>query len=212
MNLRELIQAVESAVPAPAAPGTRHRADGRVDTGPQAHQVVIAVRIDPHGRRRETWLCDGVRVEPALLKRLTCAEADCPQARAAQADWHAFLQRRARGQTGSGRPATPGAVDATPGATRLRSGAIEVEARPARFPGVVSCPNHAHPDLRVTLGGLDVFEHGECVVGGALPAGRTAPSGATRPRVRSLAQVQALLDSSHDAAQRAIRAAAGSGA
>jgi hypothetical protein len=87
MTLPALIQAIEAAVPPDAPAGTRHRVEALVTTGPQAHAVSIAMRIDPQGRRRETWLCDGVRVEPPLLKRLTCAEDDCPQARAARQQW-----------------------------------------------------------------------------------------------------------------------------
>lgn len=203
MNLGELILALDAAVPAGAAPGTRHRAEGVVDTGPQAHQVAIAVRIDPQGRRRETWLCDGIRVEPPLLKRLTCAEKDCPQARAARQEWRDFLRRRALGMAMA--PARSAASSSETSPAVLRSGALEVEARPARFPVFVDCPNGAHPPQAMTMDGLDVFESGEFVIGG-LQAARSG----RRPRVASPAQVQSLLDHSRDLAQQVLgRAASG---
>lgn len=205
MTLPALIQAIEAAVPPDAPAGTRHRVEAVVTTGPQAHAVSIAMRIDPQGRRRETWLCDGVRVEPPLLKRLTCAEQGCEQARAAQQAWQDFLQRRARGASATPVRAVRRRGETEPGPTVLRSGALEVEARPARFPVYVACPNEAHPPQAMALRGLDVFEGGEFVVGG-LQAGRSGG----RPRVDSPTQVQALLDLSRDLTEQWLgRAATG---
>jgi hypothetical protein len=88
----------------------------------------------------------------------------------------------------------------------LRSGALEVEARPARFPVFLACPNAAHPPQTAAMTGLDVFEGGEFLVGGLQPD----PCGSARPRVRHLAQVQTLLDHSRDLAAHLLgRAATG---
>ena len=210
MHISELIQLIEAAVPPGAAPGTRHCVEGTVDTGPQAHAVSIAMRIDPTGRRRETWLCDGIRVEPALLKRLTCAQHDCPQAGHARRDWQNFHRRRL-GLPVSHEP--PGGRQAFNKACRselvsLESGALALQARLSRFPGYAACPNQAHPPMRRDLPGYDVFEGGEYVMGGGrqlLRDGRVVDMG---PALRSLEQVQALLDHSHHAARQAISQAA----
>lgn len=212
MHISELIQLIEAAVPPGAAPGTRHSVEGTVDTGTQAHAVSIAMRVDPAGRRRETWLCDGIRVEPALLKRLTCAQRDCPQAQQARRDWQNFHRRRL-GLKVSHEP--PGGRQAFNKERRtdlvsLESGALTLQARLSRFPGYAACPNQAHPPARQDLPGYDVFEGGEYLMGGGqqvLRDGRVVDMG---PALRSLEQVQALLDLSHHTARQAIhRAAAG---
>jgi hypothetical protein len=212
MHISELIQRIEAAVPPGAVPGTRHCVEGTVDTGAQAHVVSIAMRIDPAGRRRETWLCDGIRVEPSLLKRLTCAQHDCPQAGHARRDWQNFQRRRL------GLPVSLEPVGGRRAFNRdrrvdwqmvsLEGGALKLQARTSLFPGYLACPNQAHPPARRDLPGYDVFEGSEFVVGGGrqvLRDGRVEEMG---PRLRSLEQVQALLDHSHRAAGQAIRQAA----
>ncbi|WP_210801456.1 hypothetical protein [Ideonella aquatica] len=214
MHVNDLIQAIEAAVPAGAAPGTRHRVEGRVDTGAQAHEVAIAVRMDAAGRRRETWLCDGIRVERPLLLRLTCAQTDCPQAQQAQRDWQNFHRRRLglpqSHEHAGGRLRALQARAERNACVMLEAGALTVQAIANRFQGYARCPNHAHPPICRDLPGYDVFDGFDFVVGGGtqvLRDGRVVDMG---PRVRSLAQVQAWLDESHRQAGAAIdRAAAG---
>lgn len=212
MHIDELIRAIEAAVPPGAAAGTRHHVEGRVDTGAQTHGVSIAMRIDASGRRRETWLCDGVRVEPPLLMRLTCAETDCPQSRQAQRDWTRFLRRR-QGLPGIPAPADPHpepdvGIPSFQTGVRLESGALQVEARPDRFRAYLNCPNRAHPSLSTGLPGYDVFEGCDFVTGGVQQTLHDGTVVAMGPRVRRLDQVQALLDDSRDAADQAIHRAA----
>lgn len=212
MHISELIQLIEAAVPPGAAPGTRHTVEGTVDTGAQAHAVSIAMRIDPAGRRRETWLCDGIRVQPALLMRLTCAQRDCSQAQQARRDWQNFHRRRlglpVSHEPFGGRYAFNRERRAD--LVSLESGALTLQARLSRFPGYAACPNQAHPPTRRDLPGYDVFEGGEYLMGGGrqvLRDGRVVDMG---PALPSLEQVQALLDQSHQCARQAIgRAAAG---
>lgn len=212
MHISELIQLIEAAVPPSAAPGTRHSVEGTVDTGAQPHAVSIAMRIDPAGRRRETWLCDGIRVEPALLKRLTCAQRDCLQAQQARRDWQNFHRRRlglpVSRQPVEGRHAIYREQLEARQRVSLEGGTLKVQARASRFPGYQACPNHAHPPARRDLPGYDLFEDGEYLMGGGRQVLRDGHVVDMGPVLHSLEQVQAVLDHSHHAARQAISRAA----
>ncbi len=193
MQVHELIQQLAASVPEGAPPGTRRRVAGRVDTGPQAHEVAAEARIDAQGRRRERWYCDGVRLQRHELMRLTCAETECPQAMALREQWAAFCGRRAGSDA---RPAPLPAHTVRPLITvrplmrevPINAAGYRCVARPASFRCFTPCPNGAHPALWIAKQGYDLFEEGRCIGGGLRSAG-----GISRPHLPSLQAVEAYL-------------------
>ncbi|MFM2059924.1 MAG: hypothetical protein RLY71_4309, partial [Pseudomonadota bacterium] len=112
----ELIAQTQQQVPTGAPAGSRCKLATWVDTGRVRHEVTVAVRIDAQGRRREQFWCDGVRVERAVLLRLTCAEVECPHAVAVRAQWQAFHARRQTAASASApAPASASALALAPG-------------------------------------------------------------------------------------------------
>ena len=78
MNVPQLLDEVHRHVPKDAPFGTRWKAACVVTLEDGVPRVAAAARIDPQGRRREQFWCDDVRVERAVLLRLTCTERKCP--------------------------------------------------------------------------------------------------------------------------------------
>ena len=101
MNVPQLLDEVHRHVPKDAPFGTRWKAACVVTLEDGVPRVAAAARIDPQGRRREQFWCDDVRVERAVLLRLTCTERKCPHATQVRAQWAAFHGRdRAVSRTG----------------------------------------------------------------------------------------------------------------
>lgn len=187
MNVQQLIAQAEDAVPADAVPGTRHRAQGAVTTDRGRFVVEVVVRVDRLGRRREQHFCDGTRLSRPALLRLTCAESACPQAQAVQAQWAAFHRRTAAPGPAPSRPAAP---QPQPLLTDIdvEAAGHRCIARPARFSCYTACPNDAHPPMRLEHTGFDLFEDGRCIGGGL-----AGPASRRRPRLPTLAAVEAYL-------------------
>lgn len=180
MTVLAAIAEVRAKVPLGAAFGTRWQVTVVVPSAQGQHQVKVAARIDPQGRRREQFWCDGVRVEQAVLLRLTCAESECPHATAVRAQWQAYHRR-----DGAGFAARPA------GFALIHESVVQVAghqlvARPARFPCYTPCPHGAHPPLTIDKAGFDLFEDGRCLAGGVSDAG-----GVRRPRIPSVAAAEA---------------------
>lgn len=187
MQMHELIQQLAASVPEGAPPGTRRRVGGRVDTGPQPHEVVAEARIDTQGRRRERWYCDGVRLQRHELMRLSCAETECPQAMALREQWAAFCGRR----TGSDARAAPAPAHAARPLMHevpISVAGHQCVARPASFRCFTPCPNGAHPALWIAKQGYDLFEEGRCVGGGL-----RSVNGISRPHLPNLQAAEAYL-------------------
>jgi hypothetical protein len=187
MTVPELIAHVARLVPEGAPFRTRGSASAHVAAPDGPHLVTISARIDAKGRRREHLLVDGVRVERPVLLRLTCAESQCPQSTAVRQQWAAFHGRRQGAPEAAEPPAPP----------RPRSLIEEVPvvvarhrciARPARFECFTPCPHHAHPPMRITKTGYDLFE-GEQYLGGGVVEDR----GVRRPRLPDLRAAEAFV-------------------
>ena len=93
MNVPQLVEEVRRQVPLEAPFGTRWKGTSVITTPESAHHVAAAARIDAQGRRREQFWCDGLRVDLAVLLRLTCTERECPHAKQVRAQWIAFHRR-----------------------------------------------------------------------------------------------------------------------
>jgi hypothetical protein len=188
MTVLELIADVQRQVPADGPCGMRGRATATVSTPHGPHVVAVAARIDDKGRRREQFWCDGVRVERSALLRLTCGEAECPQARAVHAQWLEFHRR-----------APPRAAGSPPGPAPLIAdipvviGHHRCVARPARFPCYTPCPHGAHPPMWMHKTGLDLFEDGVCLGGGLAADAR----GVMRPRLPTVSAAEAFVLARH---------------
>jgi len=177
-----LLRETRKQVPLGAPFGVRWRGSARIAVAGVSHQLSVAARIDHKGRRREQLLLDGVRVDRTVLLRLTCAETECPQARAVRAQWDAFHRRtpRPRAQPLQARPLIEEHA--------LVVGHQQCTARPARFPCFTHCPNRAHPALLIDKTGYDLFEHGVCVGGGLVKSGDGA-----HPRLPTLEAAKAFV-------------------
>ncbi|MEI7466403.1 MAG: hypothetical protein WCJ87_13750 [Burkholderiales bacterium] len=168
-------------MPTDAPVGTRWKAASAVTLPEGVHRVAAAARIDPQGRRREQFWCDDLRVERAVLLRLTCPERECPHATQVRAQWAAF-HGRDRAVCRPGPPLTRplmAEVAVTVGQQRFT-------ARPARFPCFTPCPNGAHPPLTIEKSGFDLFDGGMCLGGGV-----TESQGVRRPRIPTLGAAEA---------------------
>jgi hypothetical protein len=181
MNVLQLLDEVQNQVPEGAPFGTRGKATSALALPDGVHRVAVAARIDPQGRRREQFWCDDVRVEKAVLLRLTCPERECPHAVQVRAQWTAF-HGRDRASALPGSPLTrPLMVEAAVTVGRQR-----FTARPARFPCFTPCPNRAHPPLTIEKLGFDLFGDGICLGGGV-----TESQGVRRPRIPTLRAAEA---------------------
>jgi hypothetical protein len=187
MNVPELLDEVRRRVPLGAPVGTRWKAASVLTLADAVHHVAAAARIDPRGRRREQFWCDDVRVEQAVLLRLTCTERECPHATQVRAQWAAFHRRN---KVTSG-PKTPlpqpllAEVIITVGQQRFT-------ARPARFPCFTPCPNGAHPPMTIEKTGFDLFDDSGCLGGGV-----TQSCGVRRPRIATVRAAEAYLLARH---------------
>lgn len=183
MNVTQLLDEVHRHVPNGAPFGTRWKATSVVTLPEGVHRVAVAARIDPQGRRREQFWCDDVRVEKAVLLRLTCTERECPHATQVRAQWAAF-----HGRCGA-RP-LPGPPPTTPlmAEVAVTVGRQRITARPARFSCFTPCPNRAHPPLTIEKSGFDLFDSGTCFGGGV-----TESHGVRRPRIPTLRAAEAYL-------------------
>jgi hypothetical protein len=183
MSVLQLLREIQQKVPVGAVFGTRHQVSARADIPGASHQLVVAARIDHKGRRREQFLCDGVRVDKAVLLRLTCPETECPQAQAVRLQWDRFHRRVPPKQSPQPAQARPLIEE-----HRLVVGAMHCTARPARFRCYTRCPNRAHPSLVIDKTGFDLFEHGVCIAGGLADF-----DGLARPRLPTLKAAQAFV-------------------
>jgi hypothetical protein len=190
----QLLREARQKVPIGAAFGVRWHGSARVVVAGAAHEARVAARIDHKKRRREQFWLDGVRVDRSVLLRLTCAEAECPQAKGVRAQWEAFHRRapRARPQPLQARPLIEEVA--------LRVGHQECLARPARFNCFTHCPNRAHPALLIEKTGYDLFEQGVCVGGGLM---RSADG--VRPRLPTLEAATAFVLARHLEAMATVR-------
>jgi len=195
MSILHFIREIRRQVPIGASNGTRWQVRARVELPGAVHQLSLTARIDHKGRRVEQLLCDGVRVERAVLLRLTCPEIECPHARAVRLQWDRYHRRAPP------RPAGP-----------LRAGPLIEEqtlvvdrqpytARPARFSCYTPCPNRAHPAMMIDKTGYDLFEHGACVAGGLADV-----DGVMRPRLPTLQAAEAFLRAGHLVAHAVVAA------
>lgn len=181
MDVMQLLDEVRRHVPGNAPSGTRWQATCVVRVAQGVHHVAAAARIDNQGRRREQFWCDGVRVEKAVLLRLTCAETECPHAVQVRAQWAAF---HGRGGAVS-RPAPPRTLPLMT-EVDISVGRHRFTARPARFPCYTPCPNGAHPPLTIEKAGFDLFDGGMCLGGGVSDA-----TGVRRPRIPTVPAAEA---------------------
>jgi hypothetical protein len=161
MIVPQLLDEVLQQVPVHAPVGQRWKAETAVHLPDGSHQVAVAARIDHQGCRREQFWCDGVRVEKAVLLRLTCPERECPHVQQVQAQWLAF---RGRGKVTRRTHAPQPHPLMTE--VKLRVGPQRASARPARFPCFTPCPHQAHPPLTFDKQGFDLFDNGVCMGGG----------------------------------------------
>lgn len=197
MNVRQLIDEVDRQVPVSAPPGTRCKLMATVTTPHGPHRVAAAARIDARGRRREQYWCDGVRLERAVLLRLTCPETECPHAVQVRAQWLDF--HRQRPAKTAPQPPRPLPLIAEVAVTVGRQ---QLVARPARFPCFTPCPQGAHPPLTIDKSGFDLFEDGTCLGGGAVESG-----GFMRPRLPTLRAAEAFVLARHLEALAALEQA-----
>jgi hypothetical protein len=170
-------------VPLHAPFGTRWKGSAAVPTPEGLHQVAAAARIDHQGRRREQFWCDGLRVERAVLLRLTCAETECPHAQQVRAQWAGFHRR-------GGTATALKALQPQPlmAEVAVTVGHQRFTARPARFPCYTPCPNGAHPPMTIDKTGFDVFDDTGCLGGGI-----TESQGVRRPRIPSARAAEAFV-------------------
>jgi hypothetical protein len=181
MNVPQLLDEMLQHVPLVAPVGKRWKAEAAVNLPDSSHRVAVAARIDHQGRRREQFWCDGVRVEKAVLLRLTCPERECPHVQQVEAQWLAF---RGRGRV-SNRPNEPRAQPLMT-EVALSVGQQRLTARPARFPCFTPCPHRAHPPLTIDKQGFDLFDNGVCLGGGLTEGERHR-----RPRIPTLRAAEA---------------------
>ncbi len=187
MNILQLLDELRRQMPADAPVGSRCKLTSVVTTAEAVHHVAAAARIDAQGRRREQFWCDGIRVELAVLLRLTCAERECPHVTQVRAQWAAFHRQ-------SSAVARPQLPLPQPLMTEV---AVTVcrqrfTARPARFPCFTPCPNGAHPPVTIEKTGFDLFDDNSCLGGGVIEF-----SGVRRPRIPTVRAAEAYLLARH---------------
>lgn len=187
MTVPELLASLQRQVPLDAPAGTRWKGQAVVAGPLGRHEVAAAVRVDPQGRRREQFWCDGFRVERAVLLRLTCPEAECPQAERVRAQWAAF-HRQGRGP----RPPMPAQPQPLVAEVPIVLGPQRFAARPARFPCFTPCPHGAHPPMTLDKHGFDLFDEHHCLGGGV-----TEAAGVRRPRIPSVRAAEAYVLARH---------------
>lgn len=198
LNVPRLLDEVRRRVPVDARFGTRCKLETEVRLPDRVHRVAMAARIDILGRRREQFWCDGVRVEQAVLLRLTCAESECPHAMQVRAQWAAYHRRV---DPTLARPAPPTAQPLI-AEVRLVVAGQRFMARPARFPCFTPCPHGAHPPMTIEKTGYDLFDEAGCVGGGVLKSG-----GVRRPRFATLKEAESHLLARRLEAMAAVKAA-----
>ena len=183
MNVLQIIDEADHRVPACAPPGTQWRGASEVATPTGRHTVEVAAHIDIDGQRREQFWCDNLPVERHILLRLTCAEAECPQAIAVRAQWLAC-----HGPT----PADEQVPGLCPRPLMTEVAIVVARqhfvARPGRFPCFTPCPHGAHPPLRIDKSGFDLFEDGACLGGGVAKVG-----GVLQPRIPTVRAAEAFV-------------------
>ena len=197
MNVPQLLDEVRRHVPADAPIGTRWKVTSEVTLPEGVHRVAAAARIDPQGRRREQFWCDDVRVEPAVLLRLTCVERECPHATQVRAQWVAF-HRQGGAAVRPGPPLSRPLMDEV----AVTVGRQRFTARPARFPCFTPCPNGAHPPMTIEKAGFDLFDGSTCLGGGV-----TESHGVRRPRIPTLRAAEAYVLARHLESLAAVGAA-----
>ena len=194
MHVRRLLEELARTVPATARVGTRRHIEASVPTALGRLRVAGDARIDPAGRRREQFWCNGARLHRHELLRLTCPESDCPQARAVCSQWQAFERRRRCAASPARRDAGAVGHETSPVEHELTVAGHRCVARPALFRCFTSCPNGAHPPMWIDKRGYDLFEDGVCVAGGSTAVdGRLRAPGRTRPRIPDLPSARAYL-------------------
>jgi hypothetical protein len=200
MNVLNLIEEASRRVPTTAPFGTRWKGSCTQTTPHAAYNVAVAARIDARGRRREQFWCDEVRVERAVLLRLTCREAQCPHAIEVRAQWLVFHRRGpARALRPTLRP-EPLIADIP-----VTVGRHHIVARPARFACFTPCPHGAHPPIAIDKTGFDLFEEGVCLGGGVVNLG-----GVLHPRIPTVRAAEAFVLARHLEALAALGQAADS--
>lgn len=197
MNVLQMLEQVRRLVPDGDAIGTRGKVACVVTVNGVAHQVAAAARIDPMGRRREQFWCDGLRVERAVLLRLTCVEGECPHATQVRAQWDAFHRRGAA--PARAQPLQPQPLMSEFAITVARQ---QFTARPARFPCFTPCPNGAHPPLTIDKPGFDLFDDSSCLGGGVVET-----RGVRRPRIPTVRAAEAFVLARHLETLAAVGAA-----
>lgn len=140
MNVPQLLDEVRRHVPLDAPVGTRCKLAPVVTRPEGVHHVAAAARIDTQGRRREQFWCDDIRVELAVLLRLTCAERKCPHVTQVCTQWADF-HRRDRAAVVAPRPGSLPLPQPLMAEVAVTVGRQRFTARPARFPCFTACPN-----------------------------------------------------------------------
>ena len=186
MSVLQLLREIRQRVPIGAALGTRWRVTARIEVANASHELTLVARIDHKGRRREQFLCDGVRVEKPVLLRLTCPETECPHARAVRLQWDQYHQRVPA--KSAPQPQTRPLIEESEFVVHGQP----YTARPARFSCHTPCPNRAHPSMVIEKTGYDVFALDTCVGGGLADN-----DGVKRPRLPSVQAAEAFVRSGH---------------
>lgn len=197
MNVPQLLDEVRRQVPRDAPIGTRWKGTSVVTLPEGVHRVAAAARIDIQGRWREQFWCDDLRVERAVLLRLTCTERECPHATQVRAQWAAFHRR-------AGAAARPKPLLSRPllAEVTVTVGWQCFTARPARFPCFTPCPNGAHPPMTIEKTGFDLFDGSSCLGGGV-----TESHGVRRPRIPTVRAAEAYVLAQHLETLAAVGAA-----
>ncbi|MEO8279806.1 MAG: hypothetical protein ABI564_08955 [Ideonella sp.] len=191
MNVPQLLDEVRRQVPPQAPVGTRSKLASVVTMPEGVHHVAAAARIDTQGRRREQFWCDDIRVELAVLLRLTCAERECPHVTQVRAQWADF-HRRGRAGAVASRPGSLPLPQPLMAEVAVTVGRQCFTARPARFPCFTPCPNGAHPPVTIEKTGFDLFDDSSCLGGGVEES-----RGVRRPRIPTVRAAEAYLLARH---------------
>ena len=183
MTVLEFIDEAVRQVPVSAPPGTCWKAAAEIATPHGRHTVAVEARIEADGQRHETFRFDDSPIERHVLLRLTCSEAECPQAVAVRAQWLALHAPGPVALQVQGPCPRPLITEVAVGGDSQ-----PFVARPARFPCFTPCPNDAHPPLWIDKSGFDLFEDGVCLGGGV-----TLQHGVLQPRIPTLHAAEAFV-------------------
>jgi hypothetical protein len=127
------------------------------------HRIEVVLRVDRHGNRVYTYMCDGARMARLTLAMLLCPETACPRGQQVKSRWREFTgqpspRTRHQPQTLQVRPLIEEVV--------VESAGHRCTARPASFECLTPCPVGAHGPELMRKAGWDLFEDGVWIAGG----------------------------------------------